>query len=164
MSQLNDYTKNNLEESVLSPEAIEALNGAAMQSPFLAGLLNDAASSGIVFEIGAPEGGTFYSPSTRTVTIASSWQPGLPTGESPLGFATTIAHELAHAVLNGAESAPLNSPTLARTIGGENEDVALAAEYIVSKQLGLGAENGTFMHSDSGQSGQPPRWHTYVFP
>lgn len=57
--------------------------------------------------------------------------------ESSDVLATTLAHEMGHALLKGGTGGSGNTPAEAQATSHTNEDVALQAEYIVATQLGL---------------------------
>jgi hypothetical protein len=68
--------------------------------------------------------------------------------ESSDVLATTLAHEMGHALLKGGTGGSGNTPAEAQATSHTNEDVALQAEYIVATQLGLKGGAAGNMHSD----------------
>jgi hypothetical protein len=121
-----------------------SLVAAAAKSPFFAGELNAfGALEGWKFAKGTAGSGVFADPNLQKISFDPSWNE---TG-SPL--ATTIAHELGHALLVGGIQT-VGSATLADAVSNShmNEGVALVAEYIVATQLGMTGGTAGYMHSD----------------
>lgn len=122
----------------------KAILSAAEKSPYFASELNEFGTlTDWKFTIGTAKSGVFTNPSTKTISIASDWN------ESSSQFATTLAHELGHALLpNGFGGPTPNTPKDAIANNRANEGVALASEYIVAIQLGLIGGSAGNMHSD----------------
>jgi len=115
---------------------------AAQKSDFFAAELNAfGGKSGWNFALGTAGSGVFTVDKEISVDIA--WR------ESPDLFATTLAHELGHALLlGGMGGSPATNPDQAVANGLTNEGVALLSEYIVAIQLGLTGGSAGHMHSD----------------
>ena len=129
----------------LNSSKYNALVSAAANSSFLAGELNAFnVLAGWEFKAGVAGSGVFADPTNKVVNLDSSWN------ETGNPFATTIAHELGHALLVGGIQT-VGSATLADAVGNGhmNEGVALVAEYIVATQLGMTDGAAGYMHSDS---------------
>ncbi len=119
-----------------------AIISAAAKSPFFAGELNAFDVSDWKFVTGVVGGGISTDRTNKLITIDPNWN------ESGTHFATTLAHELGHALLPGGTSDSTFDPLQGIANARTNEGVALVAEYIVAKQLGLiGGVYGN-MHSD----------------
>src|SRR5215467_11893491 len=118
------------EAFTLNPSTYNAIIDAAKKSAFLAGELNQFFSSGDwKILIGSANSGTFTNPSDQVISIDPSWN------ESPDAFATTLAHELGHALLTGGTAGKLaTNPDQAIANGQTNEGVAMLSEYIVAIQ------------------------------
>ncbi len=116
---------------------------AAEKSLYLAGELNAFGDSPWKMSIGAARKGVYTDPSDGVIVIASDWK------EPAEKFATTLAHELGHALLqNGVGGPAAISPDDASAKGRVVEGVALASEYIVAIQLGLTGGSAGNTHSD----------------
>jgi hypothetical protein len=83
---------------------------------------------------------------TPIISIAQVLVPndsgGVQTGQDPLLFATTLAHELGHMVSSGGAGGSADNPNQAIVNEQTHEGVAVASEYIVALQLGLTGVNG----------------------
>ncbi|QYD71858.1 hypothetical protein KZJ38_33375 [Paraburkholderia edwinii] len=136
------------EAFTLNPSTYNAIIDAAKKSAFLAGELNQFFSSGDwKILIGSANSGIFTNPSDQVISIDPSWN------ESPDAFATTLAHELGHALLTGGTGGKLaTNPDQAIANGQTNEGVAMLSEYIVAIQLGLKGGTAGHMHSDDSNS------------
>ncbi|WP_175950501.1 hypothetical protein [Burkholderia sp. BCC0405] len=121
---------------------------AAEKSPFLAGELNDfGRDPDWRFVKGEANKGIFTNLSDKVIALDPTWS------ESAALFATTLAHELGHALLLGGTGGSLAlDPDQAVANGLSNEGVALLSEYIVAIQLGLTGGSAGHMHSDSSDS------------
>ncbi|WP_157768069.1 hypothetical protein [Burkholderia ambifaria] len=110
-----------------------AIIAAAVRSDFFAGELNAFGAAGQwQFKRGVAGSGVSTSSGDKVISFDPSWS------ESPNVFATTLAHELGHAMLLGGMggSLALNPDQVVKN-GLTNEGVALLSEYIVAIQLGL---------------------------
>jgi hypothetical protein len=125
-----------------------AIVAAAARSSFLAGELNAFGNDSYwSFKRGPAGSGVFTNPSKGVVSFDSSWS------EPSNAFATTLAHELGHALLQGGTGGKLaTNPDQAIANGLTNEGVALLSEYIVAIQLGLTGGTAGHMHSDDSNS------------
>ncbi|WP_143328416.1 hypothetical protein, partial [Caballeronia terrestris] len=128
----------------LNESLYNSIVSAAEKSPFLAGALNSFCSKeDWSFKMGVAGSGVTTDASAKVINFDPSWN------ESPILFATTLAHEMGHALLPGGTGGktPTN-PAEAVANGLTNEGIAMVSEYIVANQLGLiGGSAGT-MHSD----------------
>ncbi|CAB3759019.1 hypothetical protein [Paraburkholderia solisilvae] len=125
-------------------EQYNAIVSAAARSDFLAGELNAFGGSAWKFKVGLPDSGISTESDGNLISIDPSWK------ESSDAFATTLAHELGHALLpGGTGGSPANNPYQAIANGLSNEGVALVSEYIVAIQLGLTGGQAGHMHSDA---------------
>jgi len=133
---------------ISNPSAYNAIIAAAQKSDFLAGELNQFGElSDWSFVIGSKGSGTFTDPKGGVISFDPSWS------ESPDAFATTLAHELGHALLTGGTGGKLaTNPDQAIANGQTNEGVAMLSEYIVAIQLGLKGGTAGHMHSDDSNS------------
>uniref|UniRef100_UPI002ABEA0DD ImmA/IrrE family metallo-endopeptidase n=1 Tax=Paraburkholderia sp. J63 TaxID=2805434 RepID=UPI002ABEA0DD len=124
----------------------KAIVAAAEKSSYLAGELNAfGVDKNWEIKIGEAGKGVYTDPSKGIVVIASDWN------ESGDKFATTLAHELGHALLQNGSGGPTpNTPKDAIANMHVNEGVALTSEYIVAVQLGLIGGSAGNMHSDGG--------------
>ena len=125
-----------------------AIIEAAARSDFLAGELNEFGAAGQwQFKRGVAGSGVSTSSRDKVISFDPSWS------ESPNVFATTLAHELGHALLPGGMGGSLAlNPDQAVKNGLTNEGVALLSEYIVAIQLGLTSGAAGHMHSDLSDS------------
>jgi hypothetical protein len=122
-----------------------AIIAAAERSSYLAGELNAFGDGPWKISIGDAGKGVYTDPGNRIIVIASDWS------ESGDRFATTLAHELGHALLQNGFGGPTpNTPKDAIVNTHVNEGVALTSEYIVAVQLGLIGGSAGNMHSDVG--------------
>ncbi|EMN1927097.1 hypothetical protein RVV18_001480 [Burkholderia ambifaria] len=121
---------------------------AAEKSPFLAGELNAfGRDPDWEFVKGEANKGIFTDSSKKKIAFDPTWS------ESATLFATTLAHELGHALLPGGTGGSLAlNPDQAVANGLSNEGVALLSEYIVAIQLGLAGGAAGHMHSDQSDS------------
>ncbi|MCG5078617.1 hypothetical protein, partial [Paraburkholderia tagetis] len=134
--------------SALSSEKYNAIIASAEKSSFLAGELNAFGNSdGWSFVTGEKGKGVYTDPSQKIIAFDPSWS------EASDVFATTLAHELGHAMLPGGTGGSLAlNPDQAVKNGLTNEGVGLVSEYIVAFQLGLTGGSSGHMHSDSANS------------
>ncbi|OHD90882.1 hypothetical protein [Sulfuricurvum sp. RIFCSPLOWO2_12_FULL_43_24] len=150
-----------------SSKGYQAIVNAAARSPYFATMLNTyGEKENYSFAIGIPGKGTaaqYHSNGKVVISIDPTWMPG--SGYTNLDatnqdvFATTIAHELAHALLPGGikDVVPNNSMLNAETNGITHEGIAVTAEFKVATQLGL-----NIMHSDSNGTGMMPTLRTLM--
>ena len=109
-------------------------------SPALVDMVNAMPSGAI--RLGLPDGGSFELTvdGKPTVTLDPNIVPGSATGvEQNFGtFATSLAHELGHAIdSNVANANDASSPDAAVAIGLGFEGFALTKEFVVADELAL---------------------------
>ncbi|WP_129517187.1 hypothetical protein [Burkholderia stabilis] len=149
MIALNEKALKKLAEGFgLNSDKYNAIIAAVEKSPFLAGELNAYGNyEGWRFEIGEEGKGVYTNPSAKVIAFDPTWS------EPANIFATTLAHELGHALLlGGMGGPPAHNPDQAVANGLTNEGVALLSEYIVAIQLGLTGGSAGHMHSDLSDS------------
>ncbi|UEP38094.1 hypothetical protein LL998_19215 [Burkholderia ambifaria] len=148
-SALNEKALKKLADGFgFNSEKYNAIIEAAEKSSFLAGELNAFGNfDGWSFATGEIGKGVYTNPTDRVIAFDPTWS------EAPNVFATTLAHELGHALLPGGMGGSLAlNPDQAVANGLTNEGVALLSEYIVAIQLGLTGGVAGHMHSDSSDS------------
>ncbi|HFT8010490.1 TPA: hypothetical protein ACU9T0_006222 [Burkholderia cenocepacia] len=132
----------------LNSSSYNSVIAAAEKSSFLAGELNAFGKlEGWKFALGEKGKGVYTNPKDKVIAFDPTWS------EPANIFATTLAHELGHALLPGGMGGSLAlNPDQAVANGLKNEGVALLSEYIVAIQLGLTGGATGHMHSDLSDS------------
>ncbi|WP_322023060.1 hypothetical protein [Burkholderia sp. BCC1977] len=132
----------------LNSSSYNLVIAAAEKSSFLAGELNAFGKlEGWKFALGEKGKGVYTNPKDKVIAFDPTWS------EPANIFATTLAHELGHALLPGGMGGSLAlNPDQAVANGLTNEGVALLSEYIVAIQLGLTGGATGHMHSDLSDS------------